>query len=148
MSILLSFLADLYIPTLALLYLAKVRIERAERTNQPSRVNYKKLSLYFFFGLIWIYGLGQVDAYFSYWHHWGMDYSRHSAMALLLLVALYCQVEKPKTVLINGIYALSLVIYALLMKHLGYHSLADVISTSAACLPILVVLRLRFIKNR
>jgi len=75
-------------------------------------------------GLISAYAIMFTDQYFSLWPYFELDYSTHSAAALVLVVSL--SVMK---VSLRGTWLLSLLCYFLLMLYQQYHSVADIIST-------------------
>lgn len=75
-------------------------------------------------GAIVAYGLMAIDAQFEFWPTLGLDYSTHTAVALVLTVFLCATLQKKLSLLL--VLFLS---YLLLMLYQKYHSFADIITT-------------------
>lgn len=72
------------------------------------------------------YGLMFFDARFNIWSTFGLDYSTHTAVALVLVA--FLTANRPRlTVLWVG----SLIAYVLLMLYQGYHTVSDITVTAA-----------------
>jgi len=119
-----AIIADLYIPLLIftwLFYLYKyAAIRRAE---------IKVLLL----SLLLVYALMFADNYFNIWPIWGLDYSTHSAVALIFVVNL-----TGRNKILLYLAPLSLCVYLCLMRLLNYHSFADTLVTVSVLLPVLI----------
>jgi hypothetical protein len=76
------------------------------------------------FGLLLAYGLMFIDARYQIWPTLGLDYSTHTAVALVMIIFLCIAVRKYALV-----WAGSLMCYFLLMLYQEYHSIADIITT-------------------
>ena len=80
--------------------------------------------------LAWVYLFHFGDMYFKVWKGWGLDFSAHTGVAL----AVGCTLAGMG----RAWAAITIVVwcvYAYLMIQLGYHALADILTTSAAVLP-------------
>lgn len=123
----LALIADLYTPLLLLTWLYYWR--KASRQTRQSTI--KSLLI----GAVIVYGVMLLDNALNIWPSMGMDYSTHSALALLLVVALSLQ-NKP----LLSIAPVSLCAYFYLMWRLNYHSVADMLTTSLLLLPAFLYL--------
>ena len=129
-------IADSYIPLLALLCLLDLVIHIKSRGLKTSI----KILMATFVGVIFIYAMMFLDQALHIWPSFSvnsqvLDYSTHTALAWAFLVQLMfinktaCYVSITSTVL-----------YGLLMLFQNYHSLADIVTTTLAVLPILYML--------
>lgn len=121
---LLAIISDLYIPLLIftwLFYLYK------EATTRRAEIKVLLLSL------LLVYTLMFVDNHFNIWPILGLDYSTHSAVALIFVVNF---TWRNKILLILA--PLSLCGYFYLMRLLNYHSFADTLTTILVLLPVLI----------
>lgn len=113
------FLADIYIPFLAVLYLRRLhRCAPALRTS---------LLCLLLANLAIAWGMMFADQLWAIWPAWGLDYSTHTAIALAFVIG-FCVTGSHQ----SPCWVTSLVLYATLMMALDYHSLADIVSTAAA----------------
>jgi len=80
--------------------------------------------------LTWVYLFHFGDMYFKVWKGWGLNFSAHTGVAL----AVGCTLAGMGR-LWTAITFVVWIIYASLMLKLGYHTLADILTTSAAVLP-------------
>ncbi len=117
----LDFVADLYVPVLTVLSLniaASAGIMR----------RWILLGLYaavLLLGALIAYGLMYIDISFQIWPSVGLDYSTHTAVALVLVVFLVLSLKRYWLV-----WLATLVCYILLMLYQGYHGVADIATTS------------------
>jgi hypothetical protein len=74
--------------------------------------------------LVLVYTIMFVDKHFEFWLGFGLDYSTHSALSLVLVMCLSVMWRR-LLVLWWG----SLLGYFLLMLYQQYHSVADIVST-------------------
>jgi hypothetical protein len=123
MSNMLTIIADLYTPLLLLCWIYYWQKELIQRRKSQ----FKRLLLL----VSVVYALMLVDIYFGIWAYGGMDYSTHSAIALLLVVDLCF-----KNRLLLFVSPLSLCAYFYLIWLLNYHSIADMLTTCLLILPI------------
>jgi hypothetical protein len=82
------------------------------------------------------YGLMFVDAKLHFWKAFSLDYSTHTATAVGMIVFIHALI---RIRFLTFILAFSLVLYAILMKALGYHGFLDVISTVVAVVPLILI---------
>ena len=80
--------------------------------------------------LAWVYLFHFGDMYLGIWKSRGLDFSAHTGVAL----AVGCTLAGMGRVW-AAITLAVWIVYAYLMIQLGYHSLADILTTSAAVLP-------------
>ena len=78
-------------------------------------------------GLFFAYGLMMTDNRLKIWPAFGLDYSTHTAVAILLVVFLTIYVKKFTTLWIGILLA-----YFVLILYQKYHSLSDILTTSLA----------------
>ncbi len=125
----LDFIADLYIPIIGIMSLCfLVNVVRV--AGLLNAVTYLGL---LGAGVVYIYGLMFVDRYFLIWPSLGLDYSTHTALALVFVVFLAL-----KSVRLMIFSVLSMLFYAGLMVYQGYHSVLDIVSTALIVTPVLV----------
>lgn len=117
---LLPLIADLYTPALVLIVFYQIYRQATTR-----RLRSQQLVV----GLVLVYGMMMVDSYFQLWLSLGLDYSTHTAIALVLV--LFINHPRQHDVLTFG----SLIAYAGLMIYLHYHSLVDILSTAIVIAP-------------
>jgi len=129
-----AIVADLYIPILIFIWLFYLYKEATTR-----RAEIKVLLL----SLLLVYALMFVDNYFDIWPILGLDYSTHSAVALVFVVNLTV-----RNTMLLYLAPLSLGVYLCLMRLLNYHSFADTLVTVLVLLPVLIYWQKRLIKTR
>jgi membrane-associated phospholipid phosphatase len=76
-------------------------------------------------GLLGIYNVRLLNSAFSIWRQWGGHYSTHAAFATSLVISLTFW-HPARNALLVGV----LVAYLLLIVIMGYHGLADVLTSS------------------
>ncbi|MFT6927603.1 MAG: hypothetical protein ACJAZP_003240 [Psychromonas sp.] len=121
---LLAILADLYIPLLIITWLFYLY---QQESNRGGEIKVLLLSL------VLVYSLMLLDNYFNIWPAWGLDYSTHSAVALIFVVNL-----TGRNRILKLLAPLSLFAYCALMRFLNYHSFVDTLSTLLVLLPALI----------
>lgn len=113
--------ADAYIPALLIIALgAALWPVRRRRWRDVSRRCGHLLSL-----LAIAYGLMALDSQLQIWPALQLDYSTHTAVALVLCVFLHAYVLRLRLA-----WWLSLFCYALLMWYQRYHGVADIVTTA------------------
>ena len=128
----LALIADLYTPLLALVTLAQVL---APWRHRPWRLMGYRLTILLML-LAVAYGGMLLDNHLHLWPAWGLDYSTHTAVALVLVLFLTWQ--RPRLGLLLWP---SMACYGLLMALLHYHTLADMVTTAVAVTaPCLLIL--------
>jgi hypothetical protein len=121
---LLTIIADLYTPLLIFIWLFYLYQEAATRGAEI-----KVLLL----SLLLVYTVMLLDNYFNIWPIWGLNYSTHSAVALVFVVNLTWRNK-----ILRLLAPLSLLVYCYLMWKLNYHSFADILITLLVLLPALI----------
>jgi len=119
----LDFIADLYVPVLAFFALASLL-----RTTMMR--HWRQLGIHvamILFGLLTAYGLMFVDIHLQLWPLRGLDYSTHTAVALIMVIFLIITAKK-----YSLIWVISLSSYFVLMLYQEYHSIADILTTTLA----------------
>jgi hypothetical protein len=122
-------IADAYTPILGVLAIASIIWP-----SMQTRASLKTLSWRFaeiFILILLVYGLMYVDAMLHIWSSFGLDYSTHTALSLVL--AMFLSVQHPKYWLP---LAISLLAYFTLMRYQQYHTLSDIITTALAIAPL------------
>ena len=125
-----AFIADLYTPMIVIIcVISMVKLER----EQGMRSGLFSLS-----GVLlstaFIYAVMFVDNTLEIWPAFNLDYSTHTAIALVFIG--YFIVYTPK---LRGVMVFSIVGYALLMIHQKYHTLSDIISTTIIVMPVILL---------
>ncbi|WP_028863072.1 hypothetical protein [Psychromonas aquimarina] len=123
-------IADLYTPLLVLAYLYYWQKEPQVKRRLRFIILLLSLTL--------VYGLMFVDNSLQIWPALAMDYSTHSALALVFVIDLSMKNRK-----LRLLAPLSLCIYFYLMRLLDYHSVADMLTTCVVLLPVLLYLHKR-----
>lgn len=116
----LPLVADLYNPALVVLSLVCIGLPLRQR-----QWKHAGLLLAGFIGIAVIaYGIRYLDEVNGLWGRFGLDYSTHTATSIGMVI--FLSFASPRHW--KGL-SLSLVSYALLMMHLGYHTALDVLTT-------------------
>jgi len=121
----LDVLADSYIPVLLVICLICLVMESI-KLGFKRKLN-ESCSL--IIAIILVYMLMALDNHFRIWPSFGLDYSTHTALSLVFVIYLS---SKSMPLLVFSL--LSFLFYVLLMLYQEYHTLADIISTSAILL--------------
>ena len=125
-------IADSYIPLLGILTLVWLLTKASRLGIKSALIETVTTSL----GVMYIYALMFLDAYFTAYASIGLDYSTHTALALVFVTTLAFIGKQ-----VRRITVISMVCYCLLMLYQGYHTLADMALTSLMTLPVLVWLK-------
>ncbi|NOI57408.1 hypothetical protein [Vibrio coralliilyticus] len=91
---------------------------------------------------LYIYVLMFADNYFQIWPSFEMDYSTHTALALVFVTYLFTHSKALKWLSVA-----SMITYAILMMYQHYHTLADIITTALCVLPVLWLCQTRLVKG-
>lgn len=125
-----ALLADLYSPFLVVFALVRLGRVLLRDRRQAVEDGLRLVGM-----LVWVYGVMGADMALTLWGRWGADYSTHTAFALVFVLFL------ARNSLAAVLWSLSLVLYAILMILLGYHTLTDILSTALVLiLPLLATL--------
>jgi len=122
---LLAISADLYTPLLALIWI--FYLYQGTTAIRCSEISVLLRSL------LLVYALMLLDSYLNIWAIFALDYSTHSAVALIFVVNL---TWRNKVLLMLA--PLSLFAYFCLMRALNYHSFSDAFTTILILLPALI----------
>ena len=125
----LGIVADIYIPLILLLIALELIFD--DKSLAVIKKSLKSRLLLLIFMLCSAFGFMAIDNTIKLWPKLGLDYSTHSAVALVLVLFLY--LLKPKFCIY---YIVSLLLYFWLMVLLEYHSVLDVFSTVLIILPL------------
>jgi len=113
-------IADAYIPALAILCLCLLIKHTPAREWQ----RFLREGGLFVMGLVVAYTIMFVDNALLLWSQFNMDYTTHTAVALVLVVSLWVMMGP-----LRLFWLLSLLGYFLLMLYQQYHSVADIVTT-------------------
>ena len=89
-------------------------------------------------GIVLAYAIMFLDKITQLWSSLSLDYSTHSAVALVLIMFLVH--KRPMKSLSWIALVLSLVAYYCLEVYMAYHSVADIVSTVIVLMPLVVVI--------
>ncbi|WP_372881464.1 hypothetical protein [Psychromonas sp.] len=130
----LAIIADLYTPFLVSIWLFYLY----QGTAEIRCLEIKSL----LYSLLFIYTLMFLDRYLNIWSTFSLDYSTHSAVALIFVVNL---TWRNKILLLLS--PLSLFTYFCLMRALDYHTFSDTFTTTLVLLPALIYWQKELLKN-
>lgn len=133
----LDFIADVYIPILfmiSLLVLSRAAVCQGVKSQVSQWLN-------LFSSIATVYMVKAADDYYQLWPLLGLDYSTHTALALVFVVFLS---SKSLTFLMLSVT--SMLLYIALMMYQNYHTFYDVMATSLVVLPLFFVLSRLFTK--
>ena len=115
-------IADAYTPMLTIVSLAFIIVSVIKAQWRTAGLRLLTVTVI----LAIAYGLMFLDGRFNIWRTFGLDYSTHTAVALVL-VAFLAATQPKLTIFWIG----SLIAYALLMLYQGYHTISDIAVTAA-----------------
>ncbi len=125
-----AFIADLYTPIIVIVCVICMVLSGCK---QGLKVGLLELS-----GVVvstlFIYAVMFIDNTLGIWPAFNLDYSTHTAIALVFIGYFIVYTPKLKVGMV-----LSLVGYAALMMHQKYHTLADIITTTICVMPIILL---------
>ncbi|MDM8522244.1 hypothetical protein QUF80_02640 [Desulfococcaceae bacterium HSG8] len=124
-----DFIADLYIPLLALI--SVFSLVYVWRSKGFSKMLKPAALIVVSVGCVYI--VMYADVYFKIWPSLGLDYSTHTALALVFVIYLALNGTK---LLIFAI--VSMLMYACLMVYQAYHSAADIVTTASVIAPVVL----------
>ncbi len=117
----LDFIADAYTPLLALGCIGFLLWLLTKRQWSLFATGVLKIVT----GGVIAYGLMFIDHRLKLWPVLGLDYSTHTAVALVLVMFLCAHLRKTR-----WLWVMSLVCYALLMLYQRYHTFSDIVTTA------------------
>lgn len=130
----LDFVADSYIPILLLFVL----ITLLKGVFKEGVLKVLQSALPFIIGVVFIYALMFIDNTFKIWTTLTLDYSTHTALALVFVCGVSFWGKKQRITVIT-----SMIFYCLLMLYQQYHTVMDILSTVVVVLPMLCLINLR-----
>lgn len=138
----LDFIADLINPFLAVfvVVISIVKLRKKEIATNFFWIFIFKTSLL----VAMAYGASCLDRSLNLYGKVGLDFSGHGAIAISLFVS-FCALYLQKTILIL-LFSL-LIFYAMLMIYLNYHSLIDIVTTTAVMVPIAYITHFKFLRK-
>ena len=132
-------IADAYIPSLALIYFMLIAYTIYQR-------QYGLALTYFAMTLLCsvvVYSLMFIDNAMHIWPRFNLDYSTHTALALVFVQSIWQIISNVK-IFTKIFLILSFVSYLLLMKWMAYHSVRDMLTTILVLTPFFVTLTILF----
>lgn len=123
----LDLLADSYIPALFMISLWVLVLSVFAGGFKSKSIELASLLV----AILIVYSVMFLDNAFKLWPLLGLDYSTHTALALVFVVYLSA---KNKVLLLFSV--LSFLLYVWLMLYQRYHSVADIVSTVVILLPL------------
>jgi hypothetical protein len=126
--------ADSYIPLLVIIFLGLSFKEINLSDIKASIHNFCRTLLC----VCCAYAFMAIDAYFEFWPKLGLDFSTHTALALAFVVDLSL-----RSTPLRLFSCISILLYGYLMWFQKYHSIADMLSTTAVMLPVFVLLKVK-----
>ncbi len=132
-------IADSYIPLLAFISLLLL-LKTARYLGRQKAIN---AFCGLFISVILVYGIMFLDNQLGIWPSFTLDYSTHSALALVLVmfIALHSTTLRYTAIA-------SLLLYAGLMYYQQYHSVADMLTTVAVVMPLAGLLQLKACRSQ
>ncbi len=114
-------IADAYIPVLALYSVFVIAISAMRSRWRTAAL--RLLTILIFAAVA--YGFMFIDSWLGLWPAFGLDYSTHTAVSLVLVIFLSVTNKK-----LAVFWLVSFIAYVLLMLYQRYHTLADIVSTA------------------
>lgn len=128
-------IADAYIPSLALIYCVIIGYKIYQRQYNTALLNIAVTLL----SSVVVYSLMFLDKAMHIWPQFNLDYSTHTALALVFVHSIWHITADVKK-LLRACVALSFFKYLLLMKWMAYHSVLDMLTTILVLLPFFVTI--------
>ncbi|WP_434139486.1 hypothetical protein [Photobacterium leiognathi] len=129
-----ALIADVYTPMIALACFISILRVMLKGSMQQGLIRLGLVIL----STIFIYTMMFIDNILHIWPAFGLDYSTHTAIALVFVA--YFIVYKSR---LMYLMLISMFSYALIMVHLHYHTVADILTTTVFILPVLLIIQSR-----
>jgi hypothetical protein len=129
----LDVIADSYIPILFVISVFVLALDIFKSENKNNRKFSELISIIVSIAIVYL--VMALDNNFGIWLLFELDYSTHTALSLVFVAYLS---SKSKTLLVFSV--VSFLFYVLLMLYQKYHTIADIISTSVALMPVFLLL--------
>lgn len=130
-----AFIADLYTPMIVVMCVICMVLLGREQGLRSGLFALSGVLL----STAFIYVVMFLDNSVGIWSAFNLDYSTHTAIALVFIG--YFLVYRSK---LRGVMVLSLVGYAALMMHQKYHTLTDIITTTVCVMPVILLCQYKF----
>lgn len=130
-----AFIADLYTPMIVVMCIISMVLLGREQGLRSGLFALSGILL----STAFIYAVMFLDNSVGIWPAFNLDYSTHTAIALVFIG--YFLVYSPK---LRGVMVLSMVGYAALMMHQKYHTLTDIITTTICVMPVILLCQYKF----
>lgn len=128
-------IADAYIPSLALIYFIIIGYKTYQRQY---RIALMHIAITLLSSVV-VYGLMFFDKIMHIWPQFNLDYSTHTALALVFVHSIWHMTFNIKK-LLRVYVGLSFFSYLLLMKWMAYHSVLDMLTTTLVLTPFFVII--------
>ncbi|KJF98789.1 hypothetical protein [Photobacterium leiognathi] len=129
-----ALIADVYTPMIALACLITILRVMMKGNVQQGLIRLGLVAS----STLFIYGVIFLDNALHIWPTFGLDYSTHTAIALVFVA--YFIVYKSR---LMHLIVISMFSYALIMVHQHYHTVADILTTTVFILPVLLLIQSR-----
>ncbi|WP_305372146.1 hypothetical protein [Photobacterium leiognathi] len=129
-----ALIADVYTPMIALACLITILRVMMKGNVQQGLIRLGLVAS----STLFIYGVMFLDNALHIWPAFGLDYSTHTAIALVFVA--YFIVYKSR---LMHLIVISMFSYVLIMVHLHYHTVADILTTTVFILPVLLLIQSR-----
>ncbi|MEA3405335.1 MAG: hypothetical protein U9R28_06300 [Pseudomonadota bacterium] len=121
-------IADAYIPILASFSLIILWCEAKQHGSKSTLQSIFSVGL----SISFIYLMMFIDRALELWPTFGLDYSTHTALALVFVVFVGL-----RNIRFSVISVISMLLYAGLMMYQAYHSLLDILTTAFIVVPVI-----------
>ncbi|HHS99970.1 MAG TPA: hypothetical protein ENK73_03850 [Thiomicrospira sp.] len=132
-------IADSYIPVLATFTLVLLLQQSKQPGTKYGLINLFHLVL----SIVFIYLMMFIDQTFELWPSFGLDYSTHTALALVFVI--FIGLNNVKCCIAS---CLSMFMYAGLMIYQEYHSVLDILTTALVVVPVVYWLQNRALHTK
>ena len=125
-----AFIADLYTPIIVIMCTICMVLSARKHSKRVGLLQLSGVLL----STVFIYALMFIDNALGIWPSFNLDYSTHTAIALVFIGYFIVYTPRLRTVMV-----FSIVTYAALMMHQKYHTLADIITTTICVMPVILL---------
>lgn len=140
-----AIIANIYSPVLVVAFAFQV-YQRARNSTKARPVIWGwALRLAIFLAII--YGIRTIDYLLGLWPYFGLDYSTHTAFALIFSWLLWQTGERSDQWEGNSVLVLAFCSYLALMYLLNYHTVGDMFSTIAIVAPMIALADHYFLRH-
>lgn len=125
-----AFIADLYTPIIVIMCTICMVLSARKHSKRVGLLQLSGVLL----STVFIYAIMFIDNALGIWPSFNLDYSTHTAIALVFIGYFIVYTPRLRTVMVFSIVA-----YAALMMHQKYHTLADIITTTICVMPVILL---------